>query len=53
MGNRKKIKKMPRPTRIQVIESLHEDYTWLREQEIKLQEQKEADDARGSSDLSV
>lgn len=50
MSNRKKLKKLPRT---EVIESLHKDYSWLREQEIKLLEQKEADDARGSNDLSV
>lgn len=53
MGNRKKVKKKARPTRLQVIEGLHRDYAWLRDQEIRLQEEKEADDARGSSDLSV
>lgn len=50
MSNRKKLKKIPR---IEVIESLHDDYAWLREQEIKLLEQKEADDAQGRNDLSV
>lgn len=52
MSNRKKLKKIPR---IEVIESLHDDYAWLREQEIRLkaEEVKDADDAQGSNDLSV
>lgn len=50
MGNRKKIKKKPRPTRSDVIRSLREDFAWLEAQETEL---KNAEDARGSNDLSV
>lgn len=52
MGNRKKIKKKPdqRPTRADVIRSLQEDFAWLESQEAEL---KNAEDARGSNDLSV
>lgn len=52
MSNRKKIKKMPerRPTRTDVIRSLQEDFAWLESKEDEL---KNAEDARGSNDLSV